>query len=295
MKKDVLQEEQRLALLLILWRIPSVFASLFSAIVSGSMVVWLEFVENASVLIPAILLAALSRRMGRDLKYQFNYGTGKLEAITAFACEVFDVAGLLCIISFSIRKLLRPEADEGNLLLALAVCVAGTLIDVFLLYRQKKLSEREHSKMLHTAYLSAKKDFAFDCISISTLLIGIVFSETPWIRSSSPVLCILMSIPFGCVVLHHLRESLAELADETLDEDSQLKLLKVLISLRDSYEDFGELRSRTNGKYKHIDVEISFPPQTPWSEAVQASSRIRERIRGELGESIVNFIIKESD
>jgi divalent metal cation (Fe/Co/Zn/Cd) transporter len=294
-KKDVLREEQRLAHLLIIWRIPSCIASLVAASVSGLMVVWLEFLENASVLIPAILLATLSKRMGYDLRYQFNYGTGKLEALTAFACEMFDIAGLFCILTFSVRSLTHAEAEERQLLLALGASIAGSAFDFFLLSRQKKLTEREHSKMLHTAYLSARKDFAFDCIAVAAIVTDIVFSGTAWIRYFSPVLCIAVAIPFGVIVLRHLRESLVELTDHTLDEDSQLKLLKVLVEFRNSYDDWRDLRSRTSGKHKYIDIEIGFRPETPYGEAYRTVTRIRERISEEIEDAQVNFLFCEWD
>ena len=111
MKKSVMREEQRLALLLIVRRIPKFITSFVAAVVSGSMAVWLEFMENVSILIPGVLIAVLSGAMKHNLKYQFNYGTGKLEALTAFACEIFDIAGLLCI---DIEISFLPETPYGE-------------------------------------------------------------------------------------------------------------------------------------------------------------------------------------
>ena len=208
MKKEVMREERRLAFLMIAWRMPEIFTSLAAAVASASMAVWLEFVENVSVMIPAILLAVLSGKLRHNLKYSYNYGTGKLEAITAFACEIFDLTGLFCILFFSIRQFFRPDGEEKKLVFALCMSLVGLGIDVFLLLRQRQLSEREHSKMLHTAFLSAQKEFAFDFIAILAIAVDILFSRTEWVRYFSPALCILVAVPFICQTITEGMEQL---------------------------------------------------------------------------------------
>ena len=291
MDHNVMQKQQRIALLLILWRIPEFVTSFLAATASKSVVVWVEFIENASILIPGILLAVLSRKLGKNLKFMFNYGTGKVEAITALSCEMFDLAGLTCVLYFAVTELIRPREEEKQMLFALVVSLIGLGIDLFIFFRQKKLAEQEHSRMLHTAYLSAQKEFAFDFISLAALSTEMVFADKEWIRYVSPVMCILVSVPFAFVVLHHLKGAVQELADLTLDEESQMKILQVLGEFMGTYEDWGKIKSRVSGKYKYIDIEMRFPPQMTYAEVQDATKRIRERLREEIGESIVNIVI----
>lgn len=96
MEKDILVKQQRIAALLLAWRIPGTVTSFISAVASRSMVLWLEFIEQVSILLPGFILAFLSYKLGRSLKSRFNYGTGKVEAIGALSCEMFDIAGLSC-------------------------------------------------------------------------------------------------------------------------------------------------------------------------------------------------------
>ena len=95
-----------------LWRLPDFFTSFIAAVASGSVVVWLEFIENASVLIPGVLLVILARKLNRNLKFKFNYGTGKVEAITALFIEIFDIAGLFCITFFAIKALVKALQSD---------------------------------------------------------------------------------------------------------------------------------------------------------------------------------------
>lgn len=293
MKKEIMQKQQKIALLVVLWRIPGLIAALAAALASRSIVLWMEVIEILSIMIPGMILVLISRKLSQNLKYQFNYGTGKVEAVTAFCCEVFDIAGLFCVLFFAIRGIVKPEASESEdeLLFALVVSLVGVLVDLFVLKKEKMLSSNEQNRMFHTAYLSAQKEFAFDFIAIATLIVSIVFYKTAWIVYFSPVVCILMAIPFTIIIAHHMHSAVLELVDLTLDEESQLKIIKVLNEFYDSYENLGDVKSRINGKYKNIDIGLQFRPDMPYEQVRTTTKKIQERINEEIGECSVNINI----
>lgn len=286
-----LHEQQRIAFLLIIWRLPEFFTSFIAATASGSVVLWLEFIEKASILIPGIIIAILSKKLNQNLKYKFNYGTGKVEAITALCCEIFDIAGLFCVSFFALKELFKPEESGSFLLFALAVSILGLLIDLIIMHRQKKILLRNHNKMFHTALVSAQKEFFFDAASISTLIITVVFKNTTWVSFISPVICLAIAVPFFVIIVRHLKESIAELVDRTIDEDSQLKIIKVLNEFYDSYEEFGEVRSRINGNQKTIDIELYFNSEMKYGQVKETTQKIKTRIQEEIDNSVVNVVI----
>jgi divalent metal cation (Fe/Co/Zn/Cd) transporter len=290
MSKDVFLRQHKLAVLLVLWRIPGVITSFLAAIASNSMIVWMEFVENVSIVAPGILLLIISAKLMKNLKFMFNYGIGKIEAITALTCEIFDLAGLGCVLLFAVRKLIYP-GGERNLELALIISAVGLLIDLFILYREKLLTEKDHSRIVHTAFLSAKKEFVFDFITIFTLIIGIIFHNTRWIVYFSPIVCIILIVPFSLEIGHHLSSAVQELIDLTLDEESQLLIIKVLNEFYDSYELLGDIKSRVNGNYKNIDISLQFNPDMTYKEIRDVSTKIKKRIDEEIGNCNVNINI----
>lgn len=290
-KAKRLGQQRKIALLLILWRLPEFVTSLIAACASGSAVVWLEFVECASIVLPGAILAVLAGKLNRNLKYVFNYGTGKVEAITALSCEMFDVAGILCLMFFSVRSLIVHEEETGNMRFALAVSIFGLIVDIFILLRQKKILEESHSKMYHTAYVSAQKEFAFDAASIITLIISIIFEGTVWIRYFSPVVCIIIAIPLSMLVFGHLRESVEELIDKTLDEEHQLRIIKVINENFDKFEELGAVKSRITGQEKYIDIEMKFDEDMKYSEVREVAEKISRRISEEIGHSNVNIVV----
>jgi divalent metal cation (Fe/Co/Zn/Cd) transporter len=147
-------------MLLIIWRLPEFVTSFIAACASGSAVVWLEFVECASIVLPGAILAVLSGKLNRNLKYVFNYGTGKVEAITALSCEMFDMAGILCLLFFAVRSIIIGKEESGNLRFALIVSIFGLIIDIFILIRQKK-SWRRVTARCTTPPMSAPRRSSF--------------------------------------------------------------------------------------------------------------------------------------
>lgn len=129
--------------------------------------------------------------------------------------------------------------------------------------------------------MSSELGTVYSCYTAITLL--------SWLGLG--VLCILVAAPFGTVVLRHLRGTLSELTNQTLDEDDQRKLLRVLSEFDGAYEEWWDTRSRISGAY--IDIEISFLPETSYSAVTQTVAEMRARIEREIGKSVVNFVISE--
>ena len=111
-RSEALTEQYKVAVLLVVWKIPAFTTSFLAACASRSMVLWLEFIENASIFIPGIILLILSRKLNKNLKFRYNYGTEKVEAITALSCEMFDLAGLFCIVLFAVRNLIKGSEEK---------------------------------------------------------------------------------------------------------------------------------------------------------------------------------------
>ena len=289
-KYKAMNEQKKIALMVVLWRIPAFITSIIAAIASQSLVLWLEFLENASVFLPGVLLLVLSGRLSRNLKFKYNYGTEKVEAITALCCEMFDLAGLFCITIFALRTIIRgTEPAEGDyMIFALVVSIIGLVVDVVILIRERRLVLKTHNKMLHTARVSAEKEFVFDIISIITLIVTIVHEDT---ARYTPIFSLILVIPFSVIVVGHLKKSLMELSDLTLDEENQLRIVKILSEFFEHYDELGEVRSRMTGDSIYVDIELSFRDDMTYSEIRETVVNMKSRVEEELGKCMVNVIM----
>ena len=90
-KTALFNEQYKITSLMVLWRIPTFITSFVAACASSSIVIWLEFLENASIILPGVLLLIFTRKLNKNLKFKYNYGTDKVESVTALCCEMFDL------------------------------------------------------------------------------------------------------------------------------------------------------------------------------------------------------------
>ena len=78
-KAALFNEQYKITSLMVLWRIPTFITSFVAACASSSIVIWLECLENASIILPGVRLLILTRKLNKNLKFRYNYGTGKVE------------------------------------------------------------------------------------------------------------------------------------------------------------------------------------------------------------------------
>ena len=114
-RRDTVQQEaykkqESITGLQFLTELPNFVLVLASAVVSHSLIVWLDFVDTLGNLLSEAIVAAQSRRMSRDLRYEYNYGVGKIEALTTFFTDAIELGGLLCIAVVSVMQLISPES-----------------------------------------------------------------------------------------------------------------------------------------------------------------------------------------
>lgn len=86
-QKKGYQKQQKLSIVSFIYEIPNVIMVMLFAIISNSILTWLDFVDSLGKVVSDGLIVIQSRKMSRDLKYEYNYGVGKLEAITTFFCQ----------------------------------------------------------------------------------------------------------------------------------------------------------------------------------------------------------------
>ena len=127
-QNDSYQNQQKVSFLTFLAELPNFVAVTVSAIVSGSLIVWMDFVDSFCNVLNSGFVALLSRKLRRDLKYEYNYGVGKIEAISSLACNGILICGLIFMLVSSVNDLISPKEPSG---LLIYVVVLKLIIVVF--------------------------------------------------------------------------------------------------------------------------------------------------------------------
>ena len=120
-------------------------------------------------------VALLSRKLRRDLKYEYNYGVGKIEAISALACDGILICGLILMIISSVHDLILPKEPSGLLIYVVFLKVINVAFDIYFLQAHYKIKKKSRTTIAITEFHTALKSFAFDTVALISLLICWLF------------------------------------------------------------------------------------------------------------------------
>ena len=287
MQQEAYKRQQRITGLQLLSELPNFVLVLLSAIVSHSLIVWLDFVDTLGNLLSEVIVTVQSRRMSRDLRYEYNYGVGKVEALTAFFTGAIELSGLLCIAVVSVMQIVSPESPSDLLIYVVALKVVNVLFDLWFLRGQAKIRSVNPSAIAETEYLGNIGALAFDGGALLTLLAVWLLREHHVSWYVSPVLSLVIALVMMVFCVKQIHHAMMELADKTLPEEEQLKILKVLNRHNGEYRRFDSIRSRYTGTTVTVDLAVTFDEETTYRQ-IEA---FRDAVQRELVEEIPNCCV----
>lgn len=290
-QSELYRIQRKLALRGLLTKLPNFLIDFFSALVSSSLVMWLDVIDSAGNLLNAFLIARLSRKLNRNLKYVYNYGIGKIESIAGLFVHILELTGLAVIIIYALRDLLDPQLPGKYLLLPLLIKFISVISDALYAHRQAGIAKSMESVLSNAELDQYKRAVIFDVITFVTLLITYVFHKTRFATYFSSCISLILAIYFFIESIRYIFRSIAGLTDKSLPEDQQLLILKVLNRHYAEYSELSEINSHLNGLETTIDIHISFLKDTTYKEIQDLSSKLSEEINEVIPGSTVNLII----
>lgn len=290
-QNDSYKSQQKVSFFNFLAELPNFIAVTVSAIISGSLIVWMDFVDSLGNVLNSGFVALLSRKLRRDLKYEYNYGVGKIEAISALACDGILICGLILMIISSVHDLILPKEPSGLLIYVVFLKVINVAFDTYFLQAQYKIKKKSRTTIAITEFHTALKSFAFDTVALISLLICWLFRGIRAVWYFSPVICIVLSIWFFVGAIQRSRESVQMLTDRTLPEAEQMKIMSVLSCFHDRYEKFEFLSTRMSGNTAYIDLKLNFDKNTTYGEINALCAEITAKMKEQIEDCCVSIVI----
>lgn len=293
-KNDSYQNQQRVSFLSFLLEFPNFVAVTVSAIFSGSLIVWMDFVDSMGNVLNSGFIALLSRKLSRNLKYEYNYGVGKIEAISSLACNGILICGLIFMLVSSINDLISPKEPSGLLIYVILLKIINVAFDAVFLRAQYKIKKEAKTAIADTEFHSSLKSFSFDAVALVSILICWAFRDVYAVWYFSPVICIFLSVCFFIGAVKRARESVYVLTDRTLPEPDQMKILSVLSKFNGEYRNFEFLSTRKSGNAVFVDLKLSFKDETTYAEIKTLCGEIQKEIEEQIENSKVSIVISDA-
>ena len=291
--KSGYKQQQNLSIAQILAEVPSFVAVLVSAIFSRNLLVFIDLFDSFMYLISLSLVVVLSKKLTKDLRYEYNYGVGKVEAISSLLCDGIAFVGLLFALGLSVHKIIFPEQPSDLVIAVVGLKVINVSFDIAFFVKQRKITKTHNSAISKANYAEALSALLFDSVALVSLFAMWLLRDNPIGVYISPVVSIFVAIYLMFGYVKRTRQSLIELTDKTLPEEDQMKILNILTRHYNSYSQFHSINSHKSGDTTRIDIHLSFEQDTTFEEILTLKKQMQEELDSLFGNCIVNIVVGE--
>ncbi|MGN0648828.1 MAG: cation diffusion facilitator family transporter [Oscillospiraceae bacterium] len=292
--RSVYKKQQKLTAVQFLMELPNLVAVTVSAIASHSLIVWLDFIDSLGNAMSECLVLLLSRKMSRDLRYEYNYGVGKIEAMTALFCDSIKICGLLAVAVISVLELFFPQRPSDVLIYVIVFKVVCVLLDAGIVRSQYKIKKENPTNIAQSEFIAVVSALLFDAGALVSLLLVWILRNSIVSWYISPALSFAIAIVLLIICVNHIRKAISELSDKTLPEEEQMKILKVLTKHDYEYSSLNSIKSRYNGTEVNIDLSVSFFPDTTFTEIAAFQCALQEELAAEIEGCHVAVVIEKT-
>ena len=138
-KNSDYKKQQNLSFAQLLAELPSVVAVLVSAILSRTILVFVDLLDSFGNLLRTAMVTLLSKKLSKDLRYEYNYGVGKIEAIASLLCDGIVLFGLLITIGMSVYSIIIPERPSDLVIAVVGLKIINVSFDTAFYVKQRKI------------------------------------------------------------------------------------------------------------------------------------------------------------
>ena len=289
------KKQKNLSAVQLLAEVPTFIESLLSVIFSGALLLYVDLLDSLSYIIRNTMVMILSKKLSKDLRFEYNYGVDKIEAMSSLLCDGIVLFGMFLTVCLSVYSFFFPSRPSDLLIAVAGLKLYDILWDFAFFVKQRKIFKTNRSAMIETNYAAALGTLLFDSLAFVSLMAMWLLRDHPIGGYISPIASIgaAVYLTIGCI--KRIKESLNEITDKTLPEEQQLKTLSILNRHYNSYSQFHSLHSRKSGRVTRIDAHLSFENNTRAEEVINLKKQMQEECDLQLGESVVNIVVQEEE
>ena len=291
--KSGYKQQQNLSIAQLLAELPSFVAVLVSALLSRNLLVYIDLLDSSMYLISLVLIVILSKKLTKDLRYEYNYGVGKIEAIASLLCDGMGFFGLLITLGFSVQAIIFPEQPSDFVIAVVGLKIINVAFDTAFFVKQHKITKIHNSTISKSNYAEALSALLFDSVALVSLFVMWLLRANLIGGYIAPIVSIFVAIYLMIGYVKRIRQALTELTDKTLPEEDQMKILNILTRYYDSYSQFYSINSHKSGEVTRIDIHLSFEQDTTFEEILTLKKQMQEELDSQFGNCIVNIIVGE--
>lgn len=287
------EKQQTLSFAQFLAETPAFIATLVSAILSRAILVYVDLLDSFGYVLRTGLVTILSKKLSKDLRYEYNYGIGKLEAIASLVCDGIVMFGLLLTLGLSVYSIIFPEQPSDLVIAVVGLKVINVTLDTIFYVKQVKILKAHKSAISESNCAAALAALLFDSVTLVSLLAMWLLRSAPAGAYISPVMSIFVAVYLMLGCIKRTKRALDELTDRTLPEEEQMKILNILTRHYSSYAQCHSINSHKSGDVVRIDLHLSFAGSTGFEEIVRLKKQLQGEFDRQFSRCVVNVVVEE--
>lgn len=287
------QGQKNLAAVGFLMELPGFVLMAAAAFATGSLIVLADFIDCLCNVVRTGFTLAVSRKLSGNLKYEYNFGKGKVEAISALFCDALLIVGLVIVALEAVQQIFTPEAPSELLFWVVLLKVGNVACDAAYAWQQRKLLRQSGGSLLiHSEYFECIHALAFDLFALAALFLCFALRGYKFSWYLTPVCSLVLVGVFAQRAVTISTRAVNILTDRTLPEEQQLRILKELNSMYNEYEELVAINSRLVGETPFIELRVKFAPETTCAQMRGFKERISQKLTKQIPAAVVTLTIE---
>lgn len=260
-----------------------------------SLAIATDFAITVVGLSVSLILYFSLKLANRPADIMHNYGYGKIEHVCEMLEGVVLMGIALAMISQAVSSLFRPY-HVNHPWLGLASSVLSFSLDfgggyfIFLMAKKSR-SPAVHAEGMHYI-LEGYISFAIAAAFVLTIFLDSIGAKKI-AAYIDPSITIIVSLAIAVPSFGIARGAFFNLLDASIEEPSKMEVIVRLAHNSNLFCNFSDVRTRSAGHKKFIDLKLTLPAQLSFTEADKIVKKIEGDIRSAVPESEV-FIKMEA-
>lgn len=244
-----------------------------------------EFTDFLSVLASIITLRAVHRPNTNH----FSYGIGKLENLVSIIIALVMLLCSLYILAHAGAHFRQPVPAQGTLP-GIIIFTIYTIIGFAIWRRTQRLLQKQHSAILESQSRLWFSKAAFDAAMAVSLISAHFFRPYSWSLYLDPAAS-LIGVAFMLHAAYAMTSSsVKDLLDSTLEETTQLRILRQMVLHLDDYDRLHKIRTRRSGSQIYVEIFLEFDPLLAMGQVQKRIDHLRLEMQTVLPLSDVSIV-----
>ncbi|MFA6281145.1 MAG: cation diffusion facilitator family transporter [Candidatus Omnitrophota bacterium] len=238
-------------------------------------------------LVVSVILFYSIKIANRPADLLHNYGYGKIEHV----CEVMEgvilIGIALAMSSQAIMGILHPK-HITSAWLGLTTSIIGVIINCvggayILIMAKKSFSPAIRAEALHY-FLEGFISFAITSAFILTIVLQ-AKGQTELGSYVDPLAALLVSIIITIPSFKLAKHAFLKLLDASMEEEGKMEIVKQLAMHVDKYCEFKDLKTRTAGRKKFVELKIILPQVLSFKKGYEVAAFLENGIKNNIPNS----------